>query len=147
MNPSSRRPVGRVCPKCGHRVGPGAAFCGKCGAPIPKPSEKPPLDIRCPECGAVLRAGATFCGKCGHSLQPFPPKATIPAKPEPGKCPNCGRDVKDTWRACPYCSTKLIFECPECGERVERHWRVCPYCETELSTAKEGADTSDEEDS
>ncbi|MBN1813246.1 MAG: zinc-ribbon domain-containing protein [Anaerolineae bacterium] len=100
---------------------------------------------QCPKCGAVLRAGATFCGKCGTDLTSD--STTEAPKHEPGKCPTCGRDVDENWRACPHCSTKLIFECPKCGKRAEQHWKVCPYCETELSLTEKDADRGDKEDS
>ncbi len=44
-------------------------------------------------------------------------------------CPGCGHAVKDAWRLCPYCHTKLKKPCPQCGELLELPWKICPFCE------------------
>lgn len=44
-------------------------------------------------------------------------------------CPGCGHSVKDRWRLCPYCNTKLKKPCPQCGELLDLPWTICPFCE------------------
>lgn len=44
-------------------------------------------------------------------------------------CTGCGHPVKDAWRLCPYCHTKLKKSCHHCGELLELPWSVCPFCE------------------
>lgn len=43
-------------------------------------------------------------------------------------CPGCGHHVKDEWRLCPYCHTKLKKSCIHCSELLELPWIMCPYC-------------------
>lgn len=56
--------AGLVCSTCGARSPAGAAFCVKCGAPLPVPSAA----SFCPRCGRPLPGGAKFCNKCGARL-------------------------------------------------------------------------------
>ncbi len=44
-------------------------------------------------------------------------------------CPGCGHAIKETWRLCPYCHTKLKKSCQNCGQLLELPWTICPYCE------------------
>ncbi|NDJ54060.1 MAG: zinc ribbon domain-containing protein [Chloroflexi bacterium] len=44
-------------------------------------------------------------------------------------CPGCGSPIKQDWRLCPYCHTKLKKPCEACSELLELSWTVCPYCE------------------
>lgn len=44
-------------------------------------------------------------------------------------CPGCGHAIKEAWRLCPYCHTKLKKTCPNCGQLLELPWTICPYCE------------------
>jgi hypothetical protein len=56
------RDAGRVaCPACGESNAHGAAFCTKCGTPVPVASAQP----ACGACGAVLPEGGKFCMRCG----------------------------------------------------------------------------------
>ena len=50
---------GEVCPKCGHPIVAGAAFCSNCGASAQK---------TCPRCNSPVKAGAAFCPSCGKKL-------------------------------------------------------------------------------
>ena len=43
-------------------------------------------------------------------------------------CPGCGHHVKDDWRVCPYCHTKLKKICQTCGQLLDLPWALCPYC-------------------
>lgn len=47
-------------------------------------------------------------------------------------CPGCGHAVKERWRLCPYCHTRLKKTCDNCGELLDLPWKVCPYCEHSL---------------
>jgi RNA polymerase subunit RPABC4/transcription elongation factor Spt4 len=49
---------------------------------------------------------------------------------ESPNCPGCGRRIKDTWRVCPNCHTKLKKVCHECGKLMELPWNLCPFCGT-----------------
>jgi ribosomal protein L40E len=51
------RSVGKVCDKCQSSNSVQAAFCGKCGEPLP--------NNICPNCSNVFQENAKFCGKCG----------------------------------------------------------------------------------
>jgi formylglycine-generating enzyme required for sulfatase activity len=46
-------------------------------------------------------------------------------------CPNCGLELKDSWKICPDCETPIqrMSRCPECGAEVQEAWRICPVCE------------------
>jgi len=49
------------------------------------------------------------------------------------KCPECGADVDENWKRCPYCGAKTeITKCPNCGSSVASNWKFCPYCEERL---------------
>ena len=48
------------CHECQADIRPGQAFCGSCGAPLPR---------LCPSCSAPSEPGANFCGRCGTSLR------------------------------------------------------------------------------
>lgn len=50
---------GAVCPKCGHPLVAGAAFCANCGASASK---------SCPRCHSPVKADAAFCPCCGKKL-------------------------------------------------------------------------------
>ncbi len=51
-------------------------------------------------------------------------------------CPGCGHSIKDTWRLCPYCHTKLKKSCQKCAELLELPWTICPYCESPQEDAR-----------
>ncbi|MDF2876008.1 MAG: hypothetical protein K0R22_2691 [Sporomusa sp.] len=46
------------------------------------------------------------------------------------KCPMCASNVKEDFRACPYCGFALKPACTSCGKELKREWRLCPYCQT-----------------
>lgn len=77
------------CAKCGQASSEGAAFCSRCGAPLPGKSA-------CPKCGASLREGAKFCSECGQSV--------VLA------CPSCGGTVPAGAKFCPECGQPLVGE-------------------------------------
>lgn len=43
-------------------------------------------------------------------------------------CPGCGHAIKENWRVCPHCHTRLRKECQFCGELLDLPWTICPYC-------------------
>jgi len=92
--------------------------------------------VVCPACAAPQRAGAVFCGRCGHDLAASEPQPAVTAEAGP-TCPVCGQPVRERWKACPYCSARLVLECPRCGQRAKPHWKVCPYCECDLHASEE----------
>ncbi len=51
------------------------------------------------------------------------------------KCKNCGKEVKENWKICPWCKAqlgKIAPKCPNCGEEVDESWDICPVCEYPL---------------
>jgi len=57
---------------------------------------------RCAGCGAELPVTTTFCGTCGYDTR----KASE-AGNQPGKCPNCNRDLGGNLPFCTDCGQKL----------------------------------------
>jgi RNA polymerase subunit RPABC4/transcription elongation factor Spt4 len=45
-------------------------------------------------------------------------------------CPGCSSPIKDEWRLCPYCHTRLKKPCVQCEYLMELSWQICPRCET-----------------
>lgn len=43
-------------------------------------------------------------------------------------CPGCGHTIKENWRVCPYCHTRLRKDCQHCGELLALSWTICPFC-------------------
>ncbi len=48
-------------------------------------------------------------------------------------CPSCGKGLRATYRACPYCGTQIGRGCPSCGRAVEEGWSFCAHCTTALN--------------
>jgi len=49
------------------------------------------------------------------------------------KCPYCGRDIDQNWKACPYCGSDIgIAKCPKCEFVISASWKFCPYCKAKL---------------
>ena len=46
-------------------------------------------------------------------------------------CTECGGEIREGWKACPGCGTKLDLSgvCQKCGEALEPSWKVCPACQ------------------
>lgn len=57
----AREGAGVVCPACGPRPEPIAAFCSACGRALDRPNALP----RCRACGDDLTDDAKFCASCG----------------------------------------------------------------------------------
>ena len=60
-----------TCPSCGRSNGPGARFCGGCGAS---------LAPKCRACGTLASPGARFCEGCGAPLASEPAEKAIARK-------------------------------------------------------------------
>jgi Double zinc ribbon len=58
---ASAPPGARVCPTCGPRPEPDAAFCSTCGSKLPAATT-------CSHCGAALSADSRFCEGCGSRV-------------------------------------------------------------------------------
>jgi type IV pilus assembly protein PilB len=43
-------------------------------------------------------------------------------------CPQCGREVEESFVACPHCSFVLRANCAGCGKHLTASWASCPYC-------------------
>ena len=73
----------------------------------------------------ILRPPETLAEQYGRSLEEEALLQEIEGKPV---CPGCGHSVKDEWRVCPYCHTKLKKACQNCNELLDLPWALCPYC-------------------
>jgi Double zinc ribbon len=58
---ASAPPGARVCPSCGPRPEPDAAFCSTCGSRLPAAAT-------CSHCGTALSADSRFCEGCGSRV-------------------------------------------------------------------------------
>lgn len=81
-----------VCTNCGTEVGPGQAFCPKCGKDVVDNYE-----AICPKCKAHNAGGSAFCMKCG---------AAVPVLRRP-ICPHCGKDNMPGTKFCRFCGGKI----------------------------------------
>ena len=99
------------CPNCGAEVASGLAFCGSCGAPMPKdPSVASNVDlIRCESCGVMVKVGTQFCTNCGKPLRQEPKHPPAESSPYISECicPHCGAKLEDAVSFCTECGTKL----------------------------------------
>ena len=43
-------------------------------------------------------------------------------------CHACGSAVKDDFRLCPVCTTRLKKACVACGGLLQTNWLSCPWC-------------------
>lgn len=59
------------CERCGAEVEPGVAFCGTCGAPMPKISSDGEVMVKCPACGQMISKDMRFCTGCGRPVSSF----------------------------------------------------------------------------
>lgn len=75
----------------------------------------------------ILRPRQTLEDEYQHTLEE---EALLQAIEEAPQCPGCGRRVRENWRVCPSCHTKLRKPCHNCGKLMELPWNLCPYCGT-----------------
>lgn len=111
-----------ICKHCGTENAPHAAFCEKCGAPMPKENlwSRPTIDRAtnsapvCRSCGASLKPGVRFCGKCGA------PAYAAPVAEAGRFCPECGGPLKDDFAFCEYCGAPVSGAKKEKPARPEK---------------------------
>ncbi|MEW5759831.1 MAG: zinc-ribbon domain-containing protein [Candidatus Thermoplasmatota archaeon] len=67
--------------------------------------------------------------------EPMPEPVTA-AKVETGKCKKCNKELKPTWKKCPYCGEVVealaADKCPKCNKDVRPGWKSCPFCGASL---------------
>lgn len=48
------------------------------------------------------------------------------------KCPDCGREISENTKQCPYCGSPFenenLMSCPSCGHSVSKKANACPNC-------------------
>ena len=47
-------------------------------------------------------------------------------------CPNCGEQVNDQFKFCPYCASAFASVCPTCGQEVNAKFKFCPFCASSM---------------
>ena len=57
-------------------------------------------------------------------------------------CKNCGKQISEDFKLCPYCGEKveekiLEIPCRFCGKTIKSDFKVCPYCGNNLNSKKE----------
>lgn len=73
----------------------------------------------------ILRPQETLSEQYQRSLEE---EALLREIEDTAVCPGCGQHVKDGWRVCPYCHTKLKKPCQNCDQLLDLPWSLCPYC-------------------
>lgn len=70
------------------------------------------------------------------SEQPQAPAAPVTQIPRPADvCFNCSKQIKPSFKFCPYCRSQMKLICHNCKEEVEQDWLSCPHCNFELKKA------------
>ena len=59
-------------------------------------------------------------------------------------CKNCGKQISEDFKLCPYCGEKveeeiLEISCPSCGKTIKSDFKVCPYCGNNPNYKKENS--------
>jgi RNA polymerase subunit RPABC4/transcription elongation factor Spt4 len=75
----------------------------------------------------ILRPPRTLVEEYQNTLEE---EALLQSIEEAALCPGCGRRIKEDWRVCPNCHTKIKKTCHKCGRLMELPWNLCPFCET-----------------
>lgn len=60
------------------------------------------------------------------------------------KCPNCGKDIRDSAKVCGYCGRQVQntpSPCPNCGKDVREGAKVCGYCGYKFTAASKPVPT------
>jgi RNA polymerase subunit RPABC4/transcription elongation factor Spt4 len=74
----------------------------------------------------ILRPQETLAQQYERALEE---EALLQEIEERRVCTGCGHPIKDEWRVCPHCHTKLKKTCQNCGSLLELPWTICPFCE------------------
>ena len=68
-------------------------------------------------------------GKAKATLKRMPETPTITEPTYGTRCNNCGREIQNDFRFCPYCQTILKPKyCGTCGRELKPDYVICPYC-------------------
>ena len=52
-------------------------------------------------------------------------------------CENCGKELQEEWKACPYCSTpvaNVFCKNNNCKKELQKEWKICPFCLTPVTS-------------
>ena len=65
-------------------------------------------------------------------------------------CKNCGKQISEDFKLCPYCGEKveeeiLEIQCPSCGKTIKSDFKVYPYCGNNPNDKKENYNDYDTE--
>ena len=123
--------MNRICRQCnGIITDDAAAFCDRCGMPLPPPREREnPI---CRQCGRVQTdMQSRFCDRCGTPLAlPAPVAPQVPAATKRMICPVCGFSNAGFYLFfCRKCGSSLVSagaytpRVPDSGRQA-----VCPSC-------------------
>ncbi|MBE6689667.1 MAG: zinc-ribbon domain-containing protein [Ruminococcaceae bacterium] len=100
----------------------------------------------CPMCGQKIRVGVDHCSGCGKvfykPVAAVKPAPAVPMKAETKApaaapagtvCPECGKQVREGARFCPFCATRLEkgtvkYICPKCGNEALEGEKYCSQC-------------------
>lgn len=74
----------------------------------------------------ILRPQETLAQQYERALEE---EALLQSIEERAICPGCNQAIKDDWRVCPHCYTRLKKACENCGQLMELPWTICPFCE------------------
>jgi rRNA maturation endonuclease Nob1 len=164
-----------ICPGCGSSVQSTDKFCKNCGRPaaqggqVPTPGTKQGMR-QCAACGRGFPEGLNFCPYCGKPavesataapVPAAPSSASAPSPPAPAprpmaKCVNCGREIQEGLKFCPYCARPDPYapmivpmpqsapaaappappappasgmeRCKACNKEIPSGLKYCPYC-------------------
>jgi len=51
------------------------------------------------------------------------------------ECPECGKELSEGFKLCPYCGYELKpTTCPACGKEISRDFNLCPFCGKKLKS-------------
>lgn len=101
------------CLQCGAEVQSGVAFCGSCGAPIPKVQQEDTDNlVKCESCNAMVKKGIRFCTVCGKPMGQVEVSEMDNTPVDEHEtteniCPNCGVKIQEDLAFCTECGTKF----------------------------------------
>ncbi len=49
-----------------------------------------------------------------------------------GTCPSCHYPLEADFLICPNCTQRVRNQCDYCGRALRPSWRACPYCRTKV---------------
>ena len=151
--------MNRICRHCNADItDDAAAFCDRCGMPLPPPRQS--ASLICRQCGRIQSdVQSRFCDRCGSHLTP--PATVVPAVPGTIKrmtCPICGSSNTGYYLLfCRKCGSSLVPPgmntptgpgsgrqevCPSCGfPNTGDHLFFCRKCGSALGQEEMGINT------